>query len=67
MINELAQALYEKQQEEKLKESILKLDRKLDASAEKENLNFNQAPPQTQFFNARLSRGGNPINQLYHA
>lgn len=37
MINDVAQALYDKQQEEKLKESILKLDRKLEVSAEKEN------------------------------
>ena len=42
MINDVAQALYDKQQEEKLKESILKLDRKLEVSAEKENQSNNQ-------------------------
>lgn len=52
MISELAQALYDKQQEERLKNSIKDLDKKL-ASGTKFGESFNPTPQQQPFFDRR--------------
>ena len=63
MISELAQALYDKQQEERLKNSIKDLDKKL-ALGTKFGESFNPTPQQQPFFDRRnqqsLQKSQNP-------